>query len=180
MSKKRDAKGKGTYKQELSKTQKEDIRTAFNLFDTDGSGTIEVKELKVALRALGFEPNRNEIKKLLDNLRDDTQVDKDVEKERNEEDRNSIDFNEFMQIMELKMSEKETPEEIAKAFEYFIDPIKAEITLESLGKIATEIGENVSEDELMAMIKEANKTNKYGTVTELEFKDVLNRATNTL
>ena len=68
MSRKRDSKAKGTYKQELNKRQKEDIRMAFNLFDTDGSGTIEVKELKVAQRALGFEPRRNEIKKQIDNL----------------------------------------------------------------------------------------------------------------
>ena len=33
--------------QPLTKSQQDDIKTAFNLFDTDGSGTIEVKELKV-------------------------------------------------------------------------------------------------------------------------------------
>lgn len=43
-------------RQELTMRQKEDLKTAFKLFDTDGSGTIEVEELKVALRALGFEP----------------------------------------------------------------------------------------------------------------------------
>ena len=37
------------------------------LFDTDGSGTIDAKELKVAMRALGFEPKKEEIKKM--NLR---------------------------------------------------------------------------------------------------------------
>ena len=50
---------------ELSSEQKQEIREAFDLFDLDGSGTIDVKELKVAMRALGFEPKREELKKLV-------------------------------------------------------------------------------------------------------------------
>ena len=41
------------YKAELTESQKQEIKDAFDLFDTSGSGTIEPKELKVALRALG-------------------------------------------------------------------------------------------------------------------------------
>lgn len=48
---------------ELTEEQKQEIREAFDLFDTDGSGTIDAKELKVAMRALGFEPKKEEIKK---------------------------------------------------------------------------------------------------------------------
>ena len=33
---------------ELSEEQKNEIREAFDLFDSDGSGTIDVKELKVS------------------------------------------------------------------------------------------------------------------------------------
>ena len=52
-------------KLELSEEQKQEVREAFDLFDTDGSGTIDVKELKVSMRALGFEPRKEEIKKLV-------------------------------------------------------------------------------------------------------------------
>lgn len=34
-------------KPDLTEEQKQEIREAFDLFDTDGSGTIDVKELKV-------------------------------------------------------------------------------------------------------------------------------------
>ena len=34
---------------ELTEEQKQEIREAFDLFDTDGSGTIDAKELKVSL-----------------------------------------------------------------------------------------------------------------------------------
>ncbi len=54
----RDKKGGRTG---LTEEQKAEIREAFDLFDTDGSGTIDAKELKVAMRALGFEPKKEEV-----------------------------------------------------------------------------------------------------------------------
>lgn len=92
-------------RQELTLRQKEDLKTAFKLFDTDGSGTIEVEELKVALRALGFEPKQEEIKKLLSEINSNT--------EKTEQNSNSLDFNDFVTIMEIKMAEQETEEEIS-------------------------------------------------------------------
>mmetsp|Transcript_9946 Transcript_9946/g.11273 ORF Transcript_9946/g.11273 Transcript_9946/m.11273 type:complete len:90 (-) Transcript_9946:269-538(-) len=83
---------KNKYKQVLSESQKAEIKEAFDLFDTSGSGTIEAKELKVALQALGFEPSREEIEKLISG------VDKDKS--------GKIDFHEFLDIMITKMNEK--------------------------------------------------------------------------
>ena len=74
---------------ELTEEQKQEIREAFDLFDTDGSGTIDAKELKVAMRALGFEPKKEEIKKMI------ADIDKDGS--------GSIDFQEFMTMMTAKM-----------------------------------------------------------------------------
>lgn len=42
-----DPRKKRAAKIELTETQKQDIKGAFDLFDVDGSGTIDVKELKV-------------------------------------------------------------------------------------------------------------------------------------
>lgn len=43
---------KASPKPELTEEQKQEIREAFELFDTDGSGYIEVKELKVRYSAM--------------------------------------------------------------------------------------------------------------------------------
>ena len=59
------------------------------MFDTSGSGTIEAKELKVALRALGFEPSKQEINELIGNTEGNQNV--------------KIDFAEFLNIMIKKM-----------------------------------------------------------------------------
>ena len=79
---------------ELTEEQKQEIREAFDLFDTDGSGTIDAKELKVAMRALGFEPKKEEIKKMI------SDIDKDGS--------GVIDFSEFLEMMTSKMSERGT------------------------------------------------------------------------
>ena len=42
-------------RQELSEEQRQEIKEAFDLFDTDKTGTIDYHELKVAMRALGFD-----------------------------------------------------------------------------------------------------------------------------
>lgn len=55
-------------------------------------GTIDIKELKVALRALGFEPKKDEIKKLISDLNAEQK-----------ENTNTIEFSEFLQIMTAKM-----------------------------------------------------------------------------
>ncbi|GJN20465.1 hypothetical protein PR202_gb07846 [Eleusine coracana subsp. coracana] len=47
-------KDKGRHKR-LTAQKRKEIKEAFDLFDTDGSGTIDAKELNVAMRALGFE-----------------------------------------------------------------------------------------------------------------------------
>uniref|UniRef100_A0A8C0FXG7 EF-hand domain-containing protein n=1 Tax=Bubo bubo TaxID=30461 RepID=A0A8C0FXG7_BUBBB len=77
-------------KPELTEEQKQEIREAFDLFDTDGSGSIDIKELKVAMRALGFEPKKEEIKKMI----------ADIDKEGS----GTIDFEDFLAMMTQKMA----------------------------------------------------------------------------
>lgn len=69
-------------------------------------GTIDAKELKVAMRALGFEPKKEEIKKMI------SDIDKDGS--------GTIDFSEFLEMMTAKMSERDSREEILKAFRYAV------------------------------------------------------------
>ena len=51
----------GKKQKELTDEHEQEIKEVSDLFDTDGSGSIDSKELKVALRALGFEVKKEEI-----------------------------------------------------------------------------------------------------------------------
>lgn len=49
----------------IYKDQKQEIKEAFDLFDTDKTGTIDYHELKVTMRALGFDVKKNEVLQLM-------------------------------------------------------------------------------------------------------------------
>jgi centrin-1 len=63
------------------------------------TGNIDIKDLKVILRALGFEPQEDEIKKLL------SKINRSDEEENNKKgfSSNTIDFDEFLRIMSSKL-----------------------------------------------------------------------------
>ena len=94
------------------------MQEAFSLLDANNTGYIEVKDLKVALRALGFEPAKEEIKRLISDLTN-TNSNKDRDRDNNKEGSVPIDFADFLDIMTTKMSEKDSDQELAKAFILF-------------------------------------------------------------
>eukprot|EP00887_Chlorella_sp_A99_P008280 scaffold12.g8280.t1 len=155
----------------LTEEQKQEIREAFDLFDTDGSGTIDAKELKVAMRALGFEPKKEEVKKMI------ADIDKDGS--------GTIDFDEFLQaragcwrgwrgMMTAKMGERDSREEIMKAFRLFDDDETGKISFKNLKRVAKELGENITDEELQEMIDEADRDGD-GEVNEEEFFRIMKK-----
>ena len=148
-----------------------EVKEAFDLFDTNGTGIIELKELKVALRALGFEPQREEIKTLISDL-NSNQAGRDRDREKEKDGHVSIDFNDFLDIMTTKMSERDSERELEKAFILF-SKNKDVIEFEDLKRIAKELGENMSDDELKEMMYEANKVDREGVVSKQDFLGIL-------
>ena len=49
----------------LTEKQIEEIRVAFNVLDTDHSNSIDYNELKAAMRALGFEVTKAELRNMI-------------------------------------------------------------------------------------------------------------------
>lgn len=145
---------------DLSDEQKADIKEAFDLFDTEGTGTIDTKELKVAIRALGFEPKKEDIKKMV----------ADVDKEGT----GKISYADFLQLMTLKMTEKDSNEEILKAFRLFDDDDTGTISFKNLKRVAKELGENLTDEELKEMIEEADLDGD-GEVNQDEFLRIMKK-----
>lgn len=145
---------------ELTEEQKADIKEAFDLFDPDGTGRIPSRELKVAIRALGFEPTREEIRKLTVNVDPDGL--------------GKISFEEFLELMATKMAEKDSKEEVLKAFKLFDDDNTGKITLKNLKRVAKELGENLTDEELQEMIDEADRDGD-GEISQEDFLRIMKK-----
>jgi Ca2+-binding EF-hand superfamily protein len=146
---------------DLTEEQKQEIREAFDQFDTDGSGSIDAKELKVAMRALGFEVGREEIREMIHRTAG-TNV-------------GAIDFNQFLELMGQKILQRDPLQEILKAFELFDKDHNGSISLKDLKSATIELGENLTDDELREMIKEADR-DLDGEVGQAEFVEVMKKS----
>ncbi|XP_038997540.1 caltractin-like [Hibiscus syriacus] len=146
----------------LSQQKKQEIKEAFELFDTDGSGTIDAKELNVAMRALGFEMTEEQIHQMI------ADVDKDGS--------GAIDFDEFVYMMTTKIGERDTKEELMKAFHIIDQDDNGKISAQDIQRIADELGVNLTEKEIQDMIEEADR-DKDGEVNMDEFMRMMKRTT---
>ena len=145
-------------RQDLSDEQRQEIKEAFELFDTDKTGTIDYHELKVCMRALGFDVKKQEVLNLM--------------REFDREGSGQIEYPDFLEIMTTKISERDPIEEISKAFKLFDEDNTGRISLRNLRRIAREMQENLSDDELQAMIDEFDKDGD-GEISEAEFLAIM-------
>ena len=70
------------------------------------------------------------------------------------------------------MLERDPQEEILKAFKLFDDDTSGKISLRNLRRVARELGENMTDEELRAMIDEFDRDGD-GTITTKELGTVM-------
>ena len=82
-----------------------DIKVAFDVFDSDSSGTVDPKELKAAFEQLGFEGNNKFVYQILAELDDDNS--------------GGIDFAEFLRLATAKIEDKSSRQDTDKIWQSF-------------------------------------------------------------
>lgn len=147
----------------LSSDEVDEIKQAFDLFDTNQTNKIDPKELKAAMQSLGFDTKNPTIFQMIAEL-DTPEAQK----------KGGVDFDTFVDAINNKLGDKETKDGIRRIFNLFIDdPQQETITLASLRRIARELGEQMSNDELKDMLERASSN---GTeLTFEEFYDIMTK-----
>jgi calmodulin len=139
---------------QLSEGQISEFKEAFSLFDKAGEGTITAVELGTVMRSLGQNPTDDELTAMIN------EVDADGN--------GTIDFPEFLTMMARKMSDIDSEAEIRAAFKVFDKDCDGFITVHELRHIMPTLGENLTDQEIDDMIREADITGD-GRVNYEEF-----------
>jgi centrin-3 len=79
-----------------------------------------------------------------------------------------------MFVVTDKYSERDPEDEILKAFKLFDDDDSGKISLKNMKRVCRELGENLSEEELQAMIDEFDR-DRDGMISPDEFMYVCHR-----
>ncbi|RLV95496.1 Cell division control protein 31 [Spathaspora sp. JA1] len=130
----------GNLKQELLDEQKLEIREAFSIFDMNGDGYLDYHECKVAFRALGFDLPKRQVL--------------DIINEYDTDETNLINYDNFFKVVGQMILDRDPLDEIKRAFKLFDEDNTGKISLRNLRKIAKDLGENLTDEELRAMIDE--------------------------
>mmetsp|Transcript_12246 Transcript_12246/g.13185 ORF Transcript_12246/g.13185 Transcript_12246/m.13185 type:complete len:163 (-) Transcript_12246:154-642(-) len=149
-------------KAELTEDQKQELREAFELFDANKTGTIDLHELKVLMRALGFDVKKPEVIKMVHDV--------------DPSNTGTVDYDQFLEIMAERYATRDPEDEIRKAFQLFDDDHSGKISLKNMKRVARELGENLSEEELQAMIDEFDR-DQDGEISNEEFMYIMKQST---
>lgn len=86
----------------------------------------------------------------------------------------TIDFTEWFGLMTKRVNDKDSRANINKIFALFDDERTGYISIKNLRRVAQELGENISEEELQELVTRAD-TDQDGLVSEEEFYVIVTR-----
>ena len=134
----------------------DEISKAFELFEQNGTGKIDPKEIKLAMQSLGYDERNPLMYQIVAEL--DTPLNNK---------KGGVSFNDFCQTVNNRVPERETTEDLRKVYNLFLEnPNDTTTTLASIKRVADELGENIEEAELNAMLLKASKSGPNLTFDE--------------
>ena len=145
----------------LSEKEICELHEAFNIFDIDSDGSIDLSQLIILMNSLKQNTkNKEELKKIL--------------KEENINNTNQIYFNQFLKIMAKRLKKRKNDEDryLKKCF-LFLDRNKnGYISLHEIRYIITHYNEKITEEEIKDLMEEAD-TDKDGYISFDEFMAIM-------
>ena len=126
----------------LSKNEILKLKEAFDLFDINGEGIIEINELKKGLNDLGIMSKNGDLYRLAEN------------------EVKGVDFDKFVELFGAKPACR-NEEEAKKLFSVFLGDydINKKLTVKDLFRVAKELELELAEDEIEEMIRSVNPEN---------------------
>lgn len=151
-----------TRRRELREEQKTEIVNVFEFYDPSNTGTVEKRHLKAMMRNLSHNVKKEQLNRLFVQCGISTRA-------------NRLSYNEFYNLMEKVMNEKNIQEETMRAFNLFDIDGTGKITIDNLKTVSRQLGEKMTDSELKEMITEAD-TDGDGAVDATEFVRIMKKS----
>ena len=148
----------GRRKSQLDESEIKRLKEAFAFFDKNDDGEISTEEIGGVMKSLGLPISDDELKDIMDDL--------------DENGDGHMDFEEFVVMMDRRMSASSQMAEIRDTFRVFDKEGTGKITFESLKEVLTQLGEVVTDKDVRDMIREADKTGD-GCINFEEFMQMM-------
>ena len=125
----------------ITEREVEMYKEIFDLFDINGIGSLSPNDLRNALEMFGYHPKRIIVYQIIADLDSD--------------ESGGISFNEFLKIMtdQTRPCDEDTEDDYERIFAVFDADERGYITKEDIEKIAMELNENLSDEELTAIME---------------------------
>ena len=144
----------------LSVDEVDEIKEAFDLFDTDNSGAIAVGELTSAMKSLGFDVKNAVVYQMVEELDADGS--------------GEIEFGEFVDIMTARLNEKTSREDINRVFNLFDKDRNGTLEVDDLTRVCQDVGEDVSAEDIREIIQRSDLDGD-GAVNMEDFYNVITK-----
>jgi len=155
-----------SWKDRLSEEDYNELRDTFNVFDEDGSGTIDPVEINKALEELGLDKRNPFILSLLYALRDKNKP---------------INFDEFLEIVGSRVGDFKTKEGLKRIFALYDKNEDGIIDIEEFKTVAKWIKDGINDDDLIEMLHSthvSHRTSSNEGVTFEEFEKIVSKFAN--
>ncbi|XP_071748088.1 uncharacterized protein [Lepeophtheirus salmonis] len=128
---------------QLTSEQVNEFKEVFKLFDKDEDGVLTFSELNIVMKSLGQRPKEEELLKMVRDVSEDPIYD-------------TIEFNEFLQMMSKQQKYGLDEESIKEAFKIFDKDNDGYISVDELRNIMQSLGEKMAQPELDEMVQVAD------------------------
>lgn len=137
-----------SWKDRLTTEDYEDLKSTFEVFDEDGSGTIDPTEINKVLEELGLDKRNPFILSLIHALRDQNKP---------------VSFEEFLGIIGSKVGETKTKDGLRRVFALYDKDENGSIDFEEFKAISKQLHENLNDDDLLEMLHSTHVNQKTAT-----------------
>lgn len=145
-----------SWKDRLTAEDYEELKHTFEVFDEDGSGTIDPVEINKVLEELGLDKRNPFILSLIHGLRDAN---------------HPVSFEEFLNIICSRVGETKTKNGLRTVFGLFDKDQDGFINFEEFKAVARSLHENLTDDDLLEMLHSTHVAHKTATNEGVQFDE---------